>query len=51
MSYMPKSFNIGSNVWIGANSIIIAGVAIGENAVIVTGSIVTKDVSSNSVLI
>ena len=35
---------------IGANSIIIAGVTIGENALVGAGSIVTKDVPSNAVV-
>jgi len=35
---------------IGANSIIIAGVTIGENALVGAGSIVTKDVPSNVVV-
>lgn len=35
---------IGDNVWVGAKSIIIPGVNIGEGAVIAMGSVVTKDV-------
>jgi len=38
---------IGKNVWIGAQSIILKGVAIGENSVIAAGSIVTKDIPIN----
>ncbi len=38
---------IGNNVWIGANSTIIGGVAIGDNSVIGAGSVVTKDVPPN----
>ncbi len=36
--------HIGDNVWIGANSIILKGVTIGNGAVIAAGSIVTKDI-------
>lgn len=41
--------NIGSNVWIGANSVILPGVTIGDNTVIGAGSVVTKDIPSNVV--
>ena len=33
----------------GANSIILGGVAIGDNVMIGAGSVVTKDIPSNSV--
>jgi len=36
--------NIGDDVWIGAQCIILPGVSIGEGAVIAAGSVVTKDV-------
>ncbi|WMN10915.1 CatB-related O-acetyltransferase [Marivirga salinae] len=35
---------IGNDVWIGANSMILSGVKIGDGAVIAAGSVVTKDV-------
>ena len=38
---------IGENVWIAANVIIIGGVHIGDNAVIGAGSVVTKDIPPN----
>ncbi len=41
--------HIGKNVWIGANSVILPGVTIGDNSVIGAGSIVTKDIPSNVV--
>ena len=40
---------IGSNVWIGANVVVMPGVTIGDNAVIGAGSVVTKDVPANVV--
>ncbi|WP_166373269.1 sugar O-acetyltransferase [Psychromonas sp. SA13A] len=40
---------IGSNVWIGANTVVLPGVTIGENTVIGAGSIVTKDIPANVV--
>lgn len=36
---------IGSNVTIGAASVVLAGVTVGDNAIISTGSVVTKGVS------
>ncbi|EOU2045235.1 sugar O-acetyltransferase [Clostridium perfringens] len=43
--------HIGNNVWIGANSVILPGVNIGDNSVIGAGSIVTKDIPSNLVAV
>ena len=40
---------VGSNCWIGANSVICPGVTIGENTVIGAGSVVTRDIPANSV--
>ena len=40
--------NIGSNVFIGAGSIVLPGVTIGDNVVIGAGSVVSKDIPSNS---
>jgi virginiamycin A acetyltransferase len=39
-----KPIKIGSDVWIGTNSIILDGVTIGDGAIIGAGSVVTKDV-------
>ena len=41
---------VGSNTFIGARSIIMPGVTIGERCVIGCGSIVTKDIPDNSVV-
>jgi acetyltransferase-like isoleucine patch superfamily enzyme len=39
-----KFVNIGNDVWIGSNSMIMRGVNVGDGAVIAAGSVVTKDV-------
>ena len=39
--------DIGDNVWIGGNVVILPGVTIGDNAVIGAGSVVTKDIPAN----
>lgn len=41
---------IGNNVWMGARCFIRAGVTIGDNVVIGAGTVVTKDIPSNSVV-
>ena len=40
---------IGDNVWIGGSVTILPGVTIGDNVTIGAGSVVTKDIPSNSV--
>ncbi|WP_411119414.1 sugar O-acetyltransferase [Vibrio vulnificus] len=43
--------HIKDNVWIGANSVVLPGVTIGENTVIGAGSVVTKDIPANVVAV
>ena len=45
---MRKPVKIGSNVQIGANSVILPGVTIGNNVVIGACSLVNKDIPSNT---
>jgi acetyltransferase-like isoleucine patch superfamily enzyme len=45
-----RPVKIGDRVWIGFNTIILCGVAIGENAVVGCGSVVTKDVAPHTVV-
>ena len=40
---------IKDNVFVGAHSIILKGVTIGENSIIAAGSVVTKDVPDNQI--
>jgi acetyltransferase-like isoleucine patch superfamily enzyme len=46
---ITKKILVGNNVYIGVRSIILPGVKIGDNVIIAAGSIVTRDVPSNSV--
>lgn len=41
---------IGNHVWIGAKSIILKGVTIGDGAVVAAGSVVTKDVPAGALV-
>lgn len=45
--WQPAPINIGNNVWIGMNSIVMRGVIIGDNTIIGAGSIVTKSIPAN----
>jgi acetyltransferase-like isoleucine patch superfamily enzyme len=45
-----KRIAIERGVWIAAGATIIGGVTIGENAVVAAGSVVTKDVSPNTLV-
>ena len=42
---------IGSNVWLGANVVVLPGVTIGENTVVGAGSVVTGDLPANVVAV
>ncbi|MEL7085640.1 MAG: sugar O-acetyltransferase [Cyanobacteria bacterium J06597_1] len=48
---MAYPIAIGSNVWIGGGTIVLAGVTIGDNVTIGAGSIVTKDIPPNVVAV
>jgi acetyltransferase-like isoleucine patch superfamily enzyme len=42
-----KPIEIGNDVWIGANAIILRGTKVGNNAVIAAGTIVKEDIPAN----
>lgn len=42
---------IGNNVWLGGNVVVLGGVTIGDNAVVGAGSVVTKNIPSNSLAV
>lgn len=46
-----RPIEIGNNVWIGGNVVVLPGVKIGDNVVIGAGTIVTKDIPSNVVAV
>jgi len=50
-SIKSPPIKIGSNVWIGSNSIILPSINIGSNVIIGAGSIVTKDIPPNSIAV
>lgn len=45
-----KPIHIGKNVWIGAGATILPGVTIGDNSIVGAASVVTKDVSADTVV-
>lgn len=48
---MAQPIHIKRNAWIGGFVRILPGVTIGENAIVGTGSVVTKDVPNNTVVV
>ena len=42
--------NIGDDIWIGANAVILPGVTIGNHSVVAAGAVVTKDVPPHSLV-
>ena len=48
--FRADPITVGDGCWIGAGSIIVAGVNIGSGAVIAAGSVVTKDVAANTLV-
>lgn len=46
-----KPVHIGKNVWIGAGALILPGVTIGDNSVVGAGSVVTRDVEENCIVV
>lgn len=51
VAHYSLPIHIGNNVWIGAHSVILPGVTIGDNTVIGAGSIVTRDIPANVVAV
>lgn len=47
---VAKPVNIGNDVWIGGNAVILPGVSIGNNCIVAAGAVVTKNVPDNSLV-
>ncbi|QNU23475.1 CatB-related O-acetyltransferase [Geobacillus zalihae] len=45
-----EDIEIGNDVWIGANSIILDGIKIGNGAIVAAGAVVTKDVPDYAIV-
>ncbi|WP_223253171.1 DapH/DapD/GlmU-related protein [Arthrobacter sp. AFG7.2] len=45
------SVDIGRDVWIGASSVILGGIAIGQGSVVGAGSVVTRDIPEYSIVV
>jgi acetyltransferase-like isoleucine patch superfamily enzyme len=45
-----KGIRIGSNVWIGANSVVLDGTVLGDNTIVVAGSVVNRRFPSGCIL-
>jgi acetyltransferase-like isoleucine patch superfamily enzyme len=50
LGYKTKPVIIEDNVWLGAGVIVLKGVRIGTGSVIAAGTIITKDIPSNSLV-
>lgn len=50
MKYKTAAVEIGSNVWIGANCVILRGTKIGDNCVIGANTVVSGEIPANSVV-
>jgi acetyltransferase-like isoleucine patch superfamily enzyme len=46
-----RGIKIGNNVWLGGHVVVLDGVVIGDNCVIGAGTVVTKNVASNTVIL
>ena len=51
MEYKHKPIVIGNDVWLGANSIVLKGVTIGDRTVIGAGSVVSKDIPADCIAV
>lgn len=48
--YLFRKVNVGNNVFIGINSIILPGINIQDNVIIAAGSVVTKSIPSGKIV-
>jgi acetyltransferase-like isoleucine patch superfamily enzyme len=45
-----KGITVGANCWFGANVVVLDGCSVGKGAVLAAGSIVTRDVTANTIV-
>ncbi|CAI8767961.1 2,3,4,5-tetrahydropyridine-2,6-dicarboxylate N-acetyltransferase [Pseudomonas marginalis] len=45
-----RSIVVGDGCWIGAKSVILAGISIGDGAVVASGAVVTRDVPAHTLV-
>lgn len=48
-NFICEKIEIGKNVWIGANVIILKGVCIGDNSIVAASSVVSKNIPEKSI--
>ena len=47
---VDKPVKIGKHVWLGLRSVVLKGVEIGDGAIVAAGAVVTKDVTSKTIV-
>ncbi len=47
---IEEDITIGRDVWLGANTVVLAGVTIGDGAIIAAGAVVTRDVPAGAIV-
>ena len=50
MKYKTAPVEIGNNVWIGANCVILRGTKIGDNCVVAAGSVIKGEFPANTLI-
>lgn len=46
---VASPIEVGANVWIGANAVVLRGVSIGDSVIVGAGAVVTRDVPSEHI--
>ena len=47
---IEKDVIIGADVWLGTNTVVLAGVTIGDGVVVAAGAVVTRDVPAGAIV-
>lgn len=47
--HVGRDIEIGGDVWIGANCVVVGGVSIGDGSIVAAGAVVTKDIPSRQI--